>query len=1024
MATNSHIDRVKKLVDSLNKSTKGLAQSGANGIKQGAGYVKKTGQKFILYIPKDYQGYGGNSGASLNDLVKAAEALGIEVHRSEKDGTTLTKELFGSTEKLLGFSERGIALFAPQVDKLLQKNQKLGNAFGGSAEALGQRLSKTQTALSALQSFLGTAISGMELDSILKRRRNGEDVGTDLAKAGIDLTAQLIDNIASATDTVDTFSEQLGKLGNALANTKLKGLSKALNKIPDLSIAGPGFEAIGGILSVASASLILSNKDADAGTKAAAGLEISTQIIGNIGKAVSQYVIAQRVAAGLSTTAATGGLIASVVALAISPLSFLSIADDFKRADELNKYSERFKKFGYEGDSLLASFYRETGAVKAALTTINTVLSAASAGVGAAATGSLIGAPVAALVSAITGIISGILDASKQAIFERIATKLADKIEAWELQYGKNYFENGYDSRHSAFLEDSFEILSQYNKEHSVDRVVAITQQRWDANIGELAGITRKGSHTKSGKAYIDFFEEGKRLERDRDLFDKTVFDPLEGTINLSEINKTTLLTFITPVLTAGEEIRERKKTGKYEYMTELFVKGKEKWVVTGVKSHSSIYDYTQLIQFAVAPDGTKRQVTIESHLGDNNDRIYISSGSSIVYAGEGYDVAYYDKTDTGYLTFDGSKADKAGEYIVNKSLNGDVKILKEVVKTQNVSVGKRTETLQYRDYELDYVNNISAKDELHSIEEIIGSNRRDKFFGSKFSDIFHGAAGDDEIEGREGHDILYGDDGNDTIAGGEGNDHIYGGNGNDKLYGNRGNNYLSGGDGDDELYAIDVDTNNVLLGGKGNDKLYSGSGNDYLEGGEGNDHLEGSSGSDLYVYRSGYGIHTINEENGRAQDFDKLFLADISFDSLAYYRRGDDIILAPGNYNLEYAESQIILKNWFKEFRQHDGLNRSNSKIEEIIDKDGNVFTIESLEKYIDDYTHRKNEYYLTSNYYYRRGRDQLTAISNEIEKIISSSGAFTGEHGKASIGLGNPSIPNTNNGGANILGSLANVA
>ena len=45
MATNSHIDRVKKLVDSLNKSTKGLAQSGANGIKQGAGYVKKTGQK-------------------------------------------------------------------------------------------------------------------------------------------------------------------------------------------------------------------------------------------------------------------------------------------------------------------------------------------------------------------------------------------------------------------------------------------------------------------------------------------------------------------------------------------------------------------------------------------------------------------------------------------------------------------------------------------------------------------------------------------------------------------------------------------------------------------------------------------------------------------------------------------------------------------------------------------------------------------------------------------------------------------
>ncbi|MBD4935863.1 RTX toxin hemolysin A, partial [Xanthomonas citri pv. citri] len=152
-----------------------------------------------------------------------------------------------------------------------------------------------------------------------------------------------------------------------------------------------------------SASFILSNKDADAGTKAAAGIEISTKILGNIGKAVSQYIIAQRVAAGLSTTAATGGLIGSVVALAISPLSFLNVADKFERAKQLEQYSERFKKFGYEGDSLLASFYRETGAIEAALTTINSVLSAASAGVGAAATGSLVGAPVAALVSAITG---------------------------------------------------------------------------------------------------------------------------------------------------------------------------------------------------------------------------------------------------------------------------------------------------------------------------------------------------------------------------------------------------------------------------------------------------------------------------------------------------------------------------------------------------------------------------------------------------------------------------------------------
>ncbi|SUT94307.1 RTX-I toxin determinant A [Actinobacillus lignieresii] len=861
----------------------------------------------------------------------------------------------------------------------------------------------------------------MDLDSLLRRRRNGEDVSSsELAKAGVDLAAQLVDNIASATGTVDAFAEQLGKLGSALSNTRLSGLASKLNNLPDLSLAGPGFDAVSGILSVVSASFILSNKDADAGTKAAAGIEISTKILGNIGKAVSQYIIAQRVAAGLSTTAATGGLIGSVVALAISPLSFLNVADKFERAKQLEQYSEHFKKFGYEGDSLLASFYRETGAIEAALTTINSVLSAASAGVGAAATGSLVGAPVAALVSAITGIISGILDASKQAIFERVATKLANKIDEWEKKHGKNYFENGYDARHSAFLEDTFELLSQYNKEYSVERVVAITQQRWDVNIGELAGITRKGADAKSGKAYVDFFEEGKLLEKDPDRFDKKVFDPLEGKIDLSSINKTTLLKFVTPVFTAGEEIRERKQTGKYEYMTELFVKGKEKWVVTGVQSHNAIYDYTNLIQFAVEKNGTQRHVTIESHLGEKNDRIYLASGSSIIHAGNGHDVVYYDKTDTGYLTIDGTKATQRGEYIVSRVVGGDVKVLKEVTKTQEASVGKRSEKLEYRDYELGHLNhNFIAKDELHSVEEIIGSNRKDKFFGSNFTDIFHGGNGDDEIEGKGGHDILYGDDGNDTITGGDSNDHIYGGNGNDKLYGNRGNNFLSGGDGDDELQAIDVDTNNVLLGGKGNDKLYSGTGNDYLEGGEGNDYLEGSAGSDFYVYRSGYGIHTINEEQGRAQDVDKLFLADISFDSLAYYRIGDDIVLAPGNVNLEYAESKIVLKNWFKEFRKHDGLSRSNSKIEEIIDKDGNVFTAELLEKYIDDYTHRKNEYYLTSNYYYRQGKDKLTSISNEIEKIISSTGAFTGDHGKVSVGSGGPLV--YNNSANNVTNSLS---
>lgn len=72
--------------------------------------------------------------------------------------------------------------------------------------------------------------------------------------------------------------------------------------------------------------------------------------------------------------------------------------------------------------------------------------------------------------------------------------------------------------------------------------------------------------------------------------------------------------------------------------------------------------------------------------------RSFLSAGSANIYAGKGHDVVYYDKTDTGYLTIDGTKATEAGNYTVTRVLGGDVKILQEVVKEQEVSVGKRTE--------------------------------------------------------------------------------------------------------------------------------------------------------------------------------------------------------------------------------------------------------------------------------------------------------------------------------------------
>ncbi|ELG5852145.1 RTX toxin hemolysin HlyA, partial [Escherichia coli] len=899
-------------------------------------------------------------------------------------------------------TERGVTIFAPQLDKLLQKYQKAGNKLGGSAENIGDNLGKAGSVLSTFQNFLGTALSSMKIDELIKKQKSGGNVSSsELAKASIELINQLVDTAASLNNNVNSFSQQLNKLGSVLSNTKhLNGVGNKLQNLPNLDNIGAGLDTVSGILSAISASFILSNADADTGTKAAAGVELTTKVLGNVGKGISQYIIAQRAAQGLSTSAAAAGLIASVVTLAISPLSFLSIADKFKRANKIEEYSQRFKKLGYDGDSLLAAFHKETGAIDASLTTISTVLASVSSGISAAATTSLVGAPVSALVGAVTGIISGILEASKQAMFEHVASKMADVIAEWEKKHGKNYFENGYDARHAAFLEDNFKILSQYNKEYSVERSVLITQQHWDTLIGELAGVTRNGDKTLSGKSYIDYYEEGKRLEKKPDEFQKQVFDPLKGNIDLSDSKSSTLLKFVTPLLTPGEEIRERRQSGKYEYITELLVKGVDKWTVKGVQDKGSVYDYSNLIQHASVGNNQYREIRIESHLGDGDDKVFLSAGSANIYAGKGHDVVYYDKTDTGYLTIDGTKATEAGNYTVTRVLGGDVKVLQEVVKEQEVSVGKRTEKTQYRSYEFTHINgkNLTETDNLYSVEELIGTTRADKFFGSKFTDIFHGADGDDHIEGNDGNDRLYGDKGNDTLSGGNGDDQLYGGDGNDKLIGGAGNNYLNGGDGDDELQVQGNSlAKNVLSGGKGNDKLYGSEGADLLDGGEGNDLLKGGYGNDIYRYLSGYGHHIIDDDGGKD---DKLSLADIDFRDVAFKREGNDLIMykAEGNVLSIGHKNGITFKNWFE--KESDAL--SNHQIEQIFDKAGRVITPDSLKKALEYQQSNNKASYVYGNDALAYGsQGNLNPLINEISKIISAAGNFDVKEERAAASL-----------------------
>lgn len=1078
--------KVKQFAGSAAQTTKQGVTKAKDQLQKALGQLGQAGKKLTLYIPKDYEGQGN----SINELVKAADELGIEIYREEKNGTALTKNLLDTSGKVLGLTERGLTLFAPQLDKLIQGNKHLSNSLGSAGNA-ADKLNKTQSVLATFQAFLSTALSGMDLDALVKARQNGEDVtDAQLAKASIDLINELVGSISSITNNVDTFSEQLSKLGDALSKVKHFGsFGDKLKNLPNVGALGNGLDALSGVLSAVSAAFILANKDANGTTKAVAGVELTNKVLGNVGKAVTQYLLAQRAAAGLSTTGPVAGLIASVVSLAISPLSFLGVANQFDRAKMLEEYSQRFKKFGYEGDSLLGQFYKGTGTVDASITTINSVLSAISAGVGAASAGSLVGAPIGLLVSAITSLISGILDASKQAMFEHVANQLASKIKDWEEKHGgKNYFENGYDARHSAFLEDSFKLFKELRDKYNAENVVSITQQGWDERIGALAGITRNGDRIQSGKAYVDYLKKGQELVKHSDKFTQKIFDPLKGDIDLSGVQGSTHLTFLNPLLTAGKEERERRQTGKYEYVTELTVKGRTDWKVKGVQNANGVYDFTKLIQHAF-----KEQITVTrskyyeakliANLGAKDDYVFVGTGSTEINGGDGYDVVDYSKGRTGVLTIDGRNATKAGDYSVTRSLI-NMPFLQEVVSRQEVSRGKSTETLEYRDYKLDYNNdpNFKAHDKLTAVEEVIGGHWHDHFHGTKFNDVFHGYDGNDVIYGYDGDDRLYGDNGDDEIYGGKGDDRLYGGNGNDKLYGQEGNNYLDGGDGNDHLEG--GNGADILKGGSGNDKLFGNQGNDLLDGGLGDDLLMGGEGNDIYVYRSEYGHHTIVEHSGNN---DKLSLTNLNLNEVSFERNGSDLLLKTFG-----SKTAITFKDWFKTptsneltngltkeqqaildvtpepqralyKKQFEHQNQSqrlnpirkssehalNNKIEEIIGKDGERITSKEIDELLEkgnkktlstqeisEFLKKKQEdAKLTVGTYSKQSLTRYStslgatgtsnhlagsSASNDISRIISATGGF-GTKGKAL----SASLFSTNNNNTNLYtNSLATTA
>ena len=86
--------------------------------------------------------------------------------------------------------------------------------------------------------------------------------------------------------------------------------------------------------------------------------------------------------------------------------------------------------------------------------------------------------------------------------------------------------------------------------------------------------------------------------------------------------------------------------------------------------------------------------------------------------------------------------------------------------------------------------------DELHEIENLIGSTKKDTLIGSASANIIDGGVNDDIISGLGGNDRLFGGNSEDNILGGSGNDYISG---------DRHQDRLTGGTGEDVFAFLDL---------------------------------------------------------------------------------------------------------------------------------------------------------------------------------------------------------------------------
>ncbi|ADL52545.1 calcium-binding protein [Clostridium cellulovorans] len=330
------------------------------------------------------------------------------------------------------------------------------------------------------------------------------------------------------------------------------------------------------------------------------------------------------------------------------------------------------------------------------------------------------------------------------------------------------------------------------------------------------------------------------------------------------------------------------------------------------------------------------------------NDTIYGQAGEDTIYGGKGNDNIYGGNNndiidgEEGDDYLDGGEGNDtyifrigSGKDIINEcdATSGNIDTLKFEEGISQSSLDFRREnrnliiTIDGIEDRVFIRNYFLPESKIEKIEFADGSVLDNEIlskliiYGTIDGDEINSDNVDEVIKALEGADIINSFGGTDKINGGSGNDVIDAGAGDDVVYGDEGNDNIKGQEGNDLIY-----------GNSGVDDLYGGIGNDTLDGGEDNDTLSGGEGEDIYIFRSGSGVDTINDKGNTVGNIDILkFETGITAENISLRRVNRDLVITIKN-----TTDQVKIVNQFL----------PNVKIERIEFADGSVLDNAELDK------------------------------------------------------------------------------